>query len=153
MTRRALAAVAIAGALLAACSTESPKEATSKWTSSSQFAQAAGDVLYDYSQVRGAVDHHDSTKAVRTYCEELFADANGENTGILPTPDPQLTNLLSSAEDGFIHAAAQCMGNPGDGTVQRAVLTECRVAIGSLVAAVLRDEAVTGTTLKVRGIS
>lgn len=153
MTKRALVAVAIAGALLAACSTESPKVATANWTSSSQFAQAAGDLLYDYSQIRGAVDHHDTTKAVRTYCAYLFTDANNENTDILPTPDPQLTNLLSSAEDGFIHAAAQCMGNPGDRTAQRLALTECRVAVGSLVAAVLRDEAVTGTTLKVKGIS
>jgi hypothetical protein len=152
MTRRALAAVAIAGVLLAACSTESPKEATSKWTSSAAFGQAAGDLLNDYAQVRIAVDHHDTAKAVRTECEYLFTDANNENTDILPTPDPQLTNLLSSAEDGFIHASGQCIGDPGDLTLQRQVLTECQVAIGSLVAAVTRDEAVTGTPLVVKGI-
>jgi hypothetical protein len=153
MSLRAMAAAACAGVLLCACSSVSPRTATSNWTKSSSFAQGAADLLYDYSQVRGAVDHHATAKAVRTYCAYLFTDANNENTDILPTPDTQLTNLLSTAEDGFIHAAAQCMGNPGDQTVQRLVLAECRVAIGSLVAAVLRDEAVTGTPLGVKGIS
>jgi hypothetical protein len=153
MRRRALAAVACAGVLLGACSSVSASTATSNWTTSSSFAQGAADLLYDFSKVHDAIDHHASTASVRTYCAELFADANGENTDLLPTPDTQLTNLLSDAFDGFVHAAYQCTRNPADASVRRATLRECRVAIGSLVAAVFRDQAVTGKTLSVAGIS
>ncbi|HUD68920.1 MAG TPA: hypothetical protein VMQ40_01650 [Acidimicrobiales bacterium] len=153
MRRRALAAAACASVLLGACSSVSPSTATYDWTTSSSFAQGAADLLYDYSNVHDAIDHHASTASVRTYCAELFADANGENTDLLPTPDTQLTTLLSDAVDGFVHAAYQCTRNAGDASVQRTILGECRGAIGSLVAAVLRDQAVTGRALVVQGIS
>jgi|GEM_PF-695762 len=153
MRWHALAATAVAGVLLCACSSESPATATANWTSSSSFAQGATDLLYDFSKVHQSIDQHASTATVRTYCAELFADANGENTDLLPTPDAQLTTLLSNAVDGFIHAAYRCTRSPADRADRQAVLDECRLAVGSLVTAVLRDEAVIGRPLGVKGIS
>lgn len=153
MIWRALAAVACASVLLGACSTVTPATATSSWSSSSSFGQAAADLLYDFTQVHRAIDQHQSSTSVHTYCSELFADANGENTDLLPTPDAQLTTLLSTAVDDFIHAAYQCTRNAGDAALQRTVIAQCRVAEGWLVSAVLREESVTGRSLGVKGIT
>ena len=152
MRWRALGAAGAAGVLLFACSTVSAKDATSSWAKSSSFAQGATDLLNDYARVRDAVSRHDATAAVRTYCAETFADANGEYTDLLPTPDEQLTTLLASAFGQFIHAAYQCLQNPSSATVRQATVREIRLGVGGIVTAVLREEAVVGKSAGVKGI-
>jgi hypothetical protein len=152
MRWRALGLTGAAGVLLCACSTVSAKSATTSWAKSSSFAQGAVDLRYDYARVRDAISRNDSTTTVRTYCAEMFSDANGENTDLLPTPDAQLTSLLSSAIDQLIHAAYQCMRDPGSTSVRHATVREARLGVGGVVTAVLREEAVTGRSAGVQGI-
>jgi hypothetical protein len=110
-------------------------------------------MIMDSSNVRLAIVHHRSTKTIYTYCSYLFTDGEGENTDQMPTPDAQLTTLWSSALDGFIHAGSICDAAAASPATQRQVLADDRSAFGALTAAVLREEAVTGTPLGVKGIS
>jgi hypothetical protein len=89
---------------------------------------------------------------VRTNCLELFQEAQGENTDLLPSPDNQLTDHLSASYDGFVHASNQCATDASSATTLRMVDRELTVALGDLYAAVFREEAVTGQHLGVPGL-
>jgi hypothetical protein len=155
MTRRAGVAVAAccAAAALTACgSSVSPATAVGGWAGAGSFKESVQTLLRDTSRVDRAIGTSRADAVVRTGCAELFQDANGENTDLLPTPDPQLTAHLSAAYDALVHASAQCVSRPGSKSVLALVDFELAGAIGDLYAGVLREEAVTGHRLGVPGL-
>jgi hypothetical protein len=151
--RRAVAlaaAAAFAAVGLAGCgSTESPAKAVSAWASSGSFEQAAQYLIVDARHVHDDIDTGRAAVDVRTDCLYLINEADGENTDLLPTPDDQLTQLLSQSFDGFVHAGHQCYEQPGSTSTLVLVNTELRGALGHLYGAVFREEAVVGRTLHV----
>jgi hypothetical protein len=165
MTRRArtvsvavvaAAVLAVAGVAVASGGgrTQSSAAATTQWAdaNSDQFSQGVTTLLRDAKWVHQAIAGHDAPAAVRTYCDYLFLDAEGENTDLLPTPDHQLTSLLSASYDGFVQAAADCDEHSTSASVLARVDDERGRSVSELVEAVLREEAVTGTSLGITGI-
>jgi hypothetical protein len=154
--RRRAAAVAVAGLAamaLAGCGTAvSPAAAVRSWSSAGEFPQSVTTLLRDSADVHHEISFHRPPLNVKTACDELFNDANYENTDELTTPDHQLTNLLADAYDAFIQAADRCANDPGSPTVLAAVDRERHRAVGLLVAGVLREEDVAGRSLGIRGI-
>jgi hypothetical protein len=151
--RRVAAAVAVAVAAacaLSACGkTESPAKAVADWASSGSFEQGAQYLIVDANRVHGAITKGRPAIVVRTNCLELFQEAEGENTDLLPTPDPQLTDHLSTSYDEFVHASNQCAIDAGSAATLALVDRELAVALGDLYAAVFREEVVTGHHLGV----
>jgi hypothetical protein len=141
-----------AGLVLGACaSAQSPGAALASWSSQNEFSAAVTTLLTDSNVVHVAIMRHESPKAVRTVCVELLDDAQGANDA-LDTPDAQLTSLLSRSYDHFAHAANACFDGSASPTALGAADRERHVAVGLLVQAVLREEAVVGRSLGVRGI-
>lgn len=129
-----------------------PAQATSQWASanSGQFSDGVTTLLRDARWVNGAIAHREA--ATPTYCLYLYQDAEGENTDLLPTPDHQLTGLLSSAYDGFVRAAVACYAHTASASVLEHVAAEVRSSVSELTEAVLREEAITGVSLHLKGI-
>jgi len=157
MTVRAVAAALAAGvaaAALAGCgSSVSPAAAVRAWAAAGSFPESVQTLHDDASRVHDAIGAARAPLVVRTDCAELFQDANGENTDLLPTPDAQLTGHLSASYDEFVHASAQCVSNPGAKGTRALVDRELAQAIGELYAGLLREEAVTGHPVGVRGLT
>ncbi len=149
-----VAAVALAwGCALSGCgTTQSPATAVASWASAGTFEQGAQYLVVDADRVHDAIEEGRPAMLVRTDCLELNQEANGENTDLLPTPDPQLTDLLSRGYDAFVHASVQCSSDPGSATTLVVVDRELARALGDLYAAVFREEAVTGRHLGVPGL-
>ncbi len=146
-------AVLASGLALAACgSTVSPATAVMSWAGTNSFSQGVTDLLVDSARVDTAIRTHQSQMTVSTYCDELFADANGENTDLLPTPDSTLTGQLSTSIDDFVHLASQCESHADDAAVLRAVVRERTTALLHLIDAVQIEEGDTGHRLGVAGI-
>jgi hypothetical protein len=155
MTRRCATvalAVAAAGVLAGCGSSVPPATAVRGWADAGSFGQGVQTLLRDASRVHDAIGADRAAIIVRTDCAELFQDANGENTDLLPTPDPMLTAHLSASYDGLVHASAACVSSPGSRGVLAAVDGDLTRSIGDLIAAVLREEAVTGRRLGVPGL-
>jgi hypothetical protein len=154
--RRTLAAATTAVALAAALSgcgrTVSPATAVKGWASAGSFSQGVQTLRRDATRIHRAIAAGRPAIQVRTDCLELFQDANGENTDLLPSPDPQLTAHLSASYDGFVHASDQCSSSPGRAATLVVVDHGLARAIGDLYAAVLRYEAVVGAPLGVPGL-
>jgi hypothetical protein len=155
MRHRATAAslAVMAACALAGCgSTVTPGAAVRSWAASGSFDQAVQTLRLDATRVHGAIGARRAAIVVRTDCAELFQDAEGENTDLLPTPDAQLTAHLSASYDHFVHAAAACVSNPGERGVLVVVDRELAQSLGGLYAAVLREETVTGHHLEIPGL-
>lgn len=142
-----------AGCALSGCGkTESPAAAVASWASAGTFEQGAQYLIVDANRVHEAIEERRPAMLVNTDCLELNQEANGENTDLLPTPDPQLTNLLSTGYDAFVHASVQCSTDAGSAVTLGIVDRELARALGDLYAAVFREEAVTGHHLGVPGL-
>ena len=150
----AVAAVAVAaGCALSGCGkTESPASAVTSWATAGTFEQGAQYLIVDANRVHDAIKSGRAAIVVRTNCLELFQEAEGENTDLLPTPDPKLTQLLSAGYDVFVHASDQCSSDAGSSATLAIVDRELSRALGDLYAAVFREEAVTGHHLGVPGL-
>ena len=148
----AAAAVAAACALSGCGTTESPAAAVASWATAGTFEQGAQYLIVDAGRVHDAIGQRRPAIVVRTDCLELNQEANGENTDLLPTPDPQLTNLLSAGYDVFVHASVQCSSDAGNAATLAVVDRELARALGDLYAAVFREEAVAGHHLGVPGL-
>jgi len=145
MRRRATAVAGCGGPV-------SPATAVRRWATEGEFAQSVATLLRDSASVHHEIAFHRPALNVRTACDELFNDANYENTDELTTPDPRLTDLLAASYDRFIQAAARCATHAGDPAVLAGVDAERHRAVGLLIAGVLREEAVAQRSLKVRGV-
>lgn len=151
-----IVALALAGGGIAIAETHavplSPAQATRQWASanSGQFSDGVTALLRDARWVHGAIVHKEASTP--TYCLYLYQDAQGENTDLLPTPDRQLTGLLSSAYDGFVQAAVACYAHTSSHSALERVDAEVRRSVSELTEGVLREEAITGTSLHLKGI-
>ena len=149
----AAVAAAVASTVLSACgSPPSPADAVRTWASTGSFAQSVETLLSDSTAMAHEIAHHRAATNVRTICAELFDDTNGANTDELPSPDDRLSSLLGSAYDRLVQAASRCTQAPGDPAVLARADAERHLAVGMLVAAVLREEAVAGRSLRIPGI-
>ena len=144
-------AVLAAWALAGCGSSVSPAAAVKSWAAAGSFDQSVQTLERDATRVHDAIGARRPAIVVRTDCAELFQDAEGENTDLLPTPDPQLTLHLSASYDRFVHASSACVTSPGARGVLAAVDRDLAASLGDLYAAVLREEAVTGRHLAVPG--
>jgi hypothetical protein len=151
-------ALVLAGAGVAVAedggATLSPSTATRQWAAanSDQFAQGVTTLLRDARSVERSVSDRDAAGSVRTYCVYLYTDAEGENTDLLPTPDHQLTELLSASYQGFVQAAAVCDEHATSAAALGDVRAEVDRSVTELIDGVLREEAVSGASLRIKGI-
>jgi hypothetical protein len=164
MTRRARAVLVaatilvLAGAGVAVAEGKgaklSPAAATTQWAqaNSNEFAQGVTTLLRDAKWVRESINAKNASPTVRTFCAYLYDDAEGENTDLLPTPDNQLTQLLSHSYDGFVQASVVCNEHTASLAALHGVDTEVARSVSELVEAVLREEAVTGKSLGIKGV-
>jgi len=147
-------ACAIAGIALAGCgSTQTPAKAVALWASprGASLSEGVSTLLADSHSVHAAIIRRAGVKQLHTVCVELLNDAQGTNDA-LPTPDAQLTRLLSEAYGHLVHAANACYTEAASRVALAAADRERSAAIGLLIEAVLREEAVTGSSLHIPGI-
>jgi hypothetical protein len=92
-----------------------PTQRVTAWVSGSGLGQSIGTVVGDAARVRTAMAEHKSVGVLHTDCGVLLTDAQSAN-GELPTPDTQLTNLLSSAYALAYDAGNDCYDSGGTNT-------------------------------------
>ena len=142
----------VAGIALAGCgSTQTPASAVTSWARGASLSEGVSTLLADSHGVHVAIVRHQGVKQLHTVCVELLNDAQGTNDA-LPTPDAQLTRLLSEAYGHLVHAANACYAGAASRVALAAADRERSAAIGLLIEAVLREEAVAGRTLHIPGI-
>ena len=112
----AVAVVAIGvGAFLAYGSTSrsgSTAAQVRSWVSGTDLGQSIGTVVGDAARVKTAMATHQDKGVVHTDCGVLLSDAQSAN-GELPTPDSQLTDLLSSGYALAYDAGTDCYDSGG----------------------------------------
>lgn len=95
-----LGALVAVVALLAGCTPAdevgSSAQRVGTWVQSTQMGQSVGTVLDDAARVTWAVSTHQDAGVIHTVCAVLLDDTEAANEN-LPTPDQQLTVLLSNA--------------------------------------------------------
>jgi len=91
------------------------------WVRGTGLGQSIGTLVADTSRVRLAVAQHKGASVLHTDCGVLVTDAEQAN-GELPTPDSQLTNLLSSGYTFAYEAGNDCYssGDTNAGLLERA---------------------------------
>ncbi len=89
-----------------------PTQRVRNWVSGSGLGQSVGTVEGDAARVGVALDEHKSVGVLHTDCGVLLTDAQSAN-GELPTPDSQLTDLLSSAYALAYDAGNDCYNSGG----------------------------------------
>ncbi len=103
---RRIALVLAGGLLLGACgSSLSPGHAVSTWAHNSGFRSNVPTLVSDARILKKIVnDPHSSENDMRTFGTVMFEDVSAANAS-LPTPDKQLTALLSDAYTNLGSAA------------------------------------------------
>ncbi|HXW39456.1 MAG TPA: hypothetical protein VEJ44_07155 [Acidimicrobiales bacterium] len=92
-----------------------PTQRVKAWVSGSGLGQSIGTVVGDAARVRLAMDEHKSVGVLHTDCGVLLTDAQSAN-GELPTPDTQLTDLLSSGYALAYDSGTDCYNSGGTNT-------------------------------------
>jgi len=82
------------------------------WVRQTGFGTSVGTVVGDASRVRIAVAAHQGSGVLHTDCGVLLTDAQTAN-GELPTPNTQLTDLLSSGYALAYDAGNDCYDSAG----------------------------------------
>jgi hypothetical protein len=89
-----------------------PTQQVRTWVNGTGLGQSVGTVLGDAARVQVAVDKHGGTGVLHTDCGVLLTDAESANTE-LPTPNSQLTHLLSSGYTLAYDAGNDCYNSGG----------------------------------------
>lgn len=150
-----VAAMLAAAVALAACGSITPAAKLSQWASANDFDGGIGDLVFGVHAVDADIVHHAPALSTRTDCADLFVQANGVNSDLIPTPDAELTTLLTQAvasRTGIVHAAALCESDPSSARALSTTLSELRASLGPVYAAAYREEAVTGRKLAIPGV-
>lgn len=117
------------------------------WVKGSGLGQSIGTVVGDAARVRVAVDDHKGGGVLHTDCGVLLSDAQSAN-GNLPTPNTQLTNLLSAGYADAYDAGTDCYNSGGTNTALLSRATKERIeAEAKLQQAVNLIGELTGSTL------
>jgi hypothetical protein len=90
----------------------SAAEQLKSWVQGTNLGQSIGTVVGDAARVRAALAAHRGSGVVHTDCGVLLTDAQQAN-GELPTPDTQLTDLLSSGYALAYDAGYDCYNSAG----------------------------------------
>ncbi len=124
-----------------------PTQRVKAWVNGSGLGQSIGTVVGDAARVRMAIDEHKSVGVLHTDCGVLLTDAQSAN-GELPTPDTQLTNLLSSGYALAYDAGNDCYASGGTNSkLLEKATTERIEAEADLLQAVNLVAQLTGHTL------
>ncbi|MGH9047860.1 MAG: hypothetical protein ACRDVW_11205 [Acidimicrobiales bacterium] len=124
-----------------------PTQRVRAWVSGSGLGQDIGTVVGDAARVRLAVDEHKDAGVLHTDCGVLLTDAQSAN-GELPTPDTQLTDLLSSGYALAYESGNDCYSSGGTNRALLEKATQERIqAEAKLQQAVNLVEQLTGSTL------
>jgi hypothetical protein len=122
-------------------------EQVRSWVNGSTLGQSIGTVVGDAARVGVAVDQHKAGTVLHTDCGVLLSDAQAAN-GNLPTPDSQLTNLLSSGYAFAYDAGSDCYNSGGTNEKLLARATKERIkSEAKLQQAVNLVDQLTGSTL------
>jgi hypothetical protein len=89
-----------------------PTQQVKAWVNGTGLGQSLGTVLGDAARVRVAVDEHKGSGVLHTDCGVLLTDAESANTE-LPTPNGDLTQLLSSGYTDAYDAGTDCYNSGG----------------------------------------
>ena len=124
-----------------------PTQQVRTWVDGTGLGQSVGTVLGDAARVRVAVDDHADSGVLHTDCGVLLTDAQSGN-GELPTPNSQLTHLLSSGYALAYDAGYDCYNSGGTNEKLLARATKERIeAEADLQQAVNLVDQLTGSTL------
>ena len=127
--------------------TGTPREQVQTWVSGTGLGQSLGTVVGDAARVRLAVDEHKGSGVLHTDCGVLLTDAQSAN-GELPTPNAELTSLLSSGYALADDAGFDCYNSGGTNAKLLARATKERIeAEAKLQQAVTLADQLTGVTL------
>jgi hypothetical protein len=114
------------------------------WVQSTQMGQSVGSVLDDAARVTWAVSTHQDIGVIHTVCAVLLDDTEAANDN-LPSPDQELTNLLSNAYGVEGSAANNCYdAGTGNAALQAKSARERAAARVGLRRALARVAALTG---------
>jgi hypothetical protein len=119
----------------------------STWVHSSQMGPTVGTVLGDAARVSAAVAAGKDSGVIHTDCLVLLNDT-GNAVDQLPTPDQQLTTMLSKGYEDEANAATDCY-NAGNQDERRLATSARERASGRvlLVHALIRAEALAGISI------
>ncbi len=92
--------------------TGSASQQVRSWANGTGLGQSIGNVVGDAARVRAAVDSHRGPGVLHTDCGVLLSDAQSAN-GELPSPNSQLTDLLSSGYALAYDAGNDCYNSNG----------------------------------------
>ena len=124
-----------------------PAQNLRAWIADTGFGQSVGTVVGDAARVRVAVDAHKGSGVLHTDCGVLLTDAQSAN-GELPTPNGELTDLLSSAYALAYDAGNDCYNSGGTNHKLLVQATKERIqAEAKLQQAVNLADRLTGTTV------
>lgn len=127
--------------------TGSPTQQLRAWVSATGLGQSIGTVVGDAARVRVAVDEHKGTGVLHTDCGVMLTDAQSGN-GELPTPNGELTQLLSSGYTLAYEAGTDCYNSGSTDAKLLARATKERIqAEAKLQEAVTLVDQLTGSTL------
>lgn len=110
---RRLGLVVLTGILLAGCGTISPREATKKWSDTTNFPGAFHNLKDDLDRTVTYLGQSTrDTVEMRTLCRVLSLDLHKMNDS-LPSPDTQGNTLLSTGLDTLSQGTALCSSATG----------------------------------------
>ncbi len=127
--------------------TGTPTQQLRAWINGTGLGQSLGTVVGDAARVRVAVDEHQGSGVLHTDCGVLLTDAQSAN-GELPTPNTELTELLSSGYALADDAGYDCYNSGGTNKQLLARSTKERIeAEAKLQQAVNLVDQLTSSTL------
>ncbi len=113
----ALSAVVAGGAFAMACSSQysgTLAQQVNEWSTMTQFPSEASALQDDYQNFN-ELGAHLAPGVLRTYCDVMVTDALNANQN-LPTPDTQVTDLLSDAYNLFGESGRNCLSGANGNT-------------------------------------
>lgn len=135
---RAFAVLLIAGLLLGACGSIDASSAMATWVSQSGYRSTVKSIASDAQHAATALRAASTSSAeLHTVCGVLLVDTESANAS-LPTPDDQVTNLLSTAYTDLGAGANECYGAAQNVASRARALTSLTRGDGALVEASAR---------------
>ncbi len=143
-----VAVLSLASFVLAGCAGQeqsgTPAHQVSVWVTGAGAGASVGTIEVDIKNVDLAFSQHDPSGQIRSVCALLASDA-GIGNGNLPTPDPELSNDLSTAYATASDAGTDCYKGAGSNSKLLATsATERARADAQLAKAVDRITSMTG---------
>ena len=143
MSRR-LAALVVAGLVLAGCGSVSLASAMQTWVTQSGFSTTGSSIVADVRHSATALDNKSMTSSdLHTVCGVLEFELEEANAS-LPTPDNQATELLSRAYGQFGVGASECYHAASSASLRERALAARAKGMGTLSEAVARVDVASG---------